>query len=103
MLPFSRSSPPMIPVMASAIPEMVAMSGFRPPGLAGFLTALAGASMDVGDVGFAAPVVAMRSVVDRFAIAGGFAIAGRRRVVAVYAPPEFHDALHYFIGGLAYA
>jgi hypothetical protein len=38
---------------------MVAISGFRPPGFAGFAgfsTALAGASIDVG---FAAPVVAI--------------------------------------------
>jgi hypothetical protein len=89
--------------MARAIPEMVAMSGFRPPGFAGFLTAPADASIDVADVGFAAPVVAMRSTVDRFAIACRFAIAGRRRVVGEHAPPELHDALHYFIGGLAYA
>jgi hypothetical protein len=82
---------------------MVAMSGLRPPGFAGFWTAPAGASIDVGDAGFAAAVVAMRSAVDRFAIASRFAIAGRRRVVAMYAPPELHDALHYFIGGLAHA
>jgi hypothetical protein len=40
------------------------------------LTAPAGASVDVGDEGFAAAMVAMRSVVDRLAIARRFAVAG---------------------------
>src|SRR5450759_2883937 len=104
MLPFSRSSPPIIPPIASAIPEMVARSGRRPPvfaGFAGFLAALSGASIGVG---FAAPVVAMGSIVGRFAIAGRRrVIDDPRRVVVEHAPPELHDALHYFIGGLAYA
>src|ERR1035437_9587651 len=102
MLPFSRSSPPIIPPIASTIPEMVAMSGRRPPvfagfaGFAGFLAALSGASIDVG---FAAPVVAMGSIVGRFAIVGRRrVIDDPRRVVVEHAPPELHDALHYFIG-----
>src|ERR1035437_1641037 len=113
MLPFSRSSPPIIPPIASAIPEMVAMSGRRPPvfagfaGFAGFLAALSGAANGVGftsGVGFAAPVVAMGSIVGRFAIAGRRrVIDDPRRVVVEHAPPELHDALHYFIGALAYA
>src|ERR1035437_8274216 len=101
MLPFSRSSPPIIPPIASAIPEMVAMSGRNPPDFAGFVAALAGASIGVG---LAAAVVAMGSIGDRFVLAGRRrVVAGRRRVVVEHSPPELHDALHYFIGGLAHA
>src|ERR1035438_1609559 len=94
MLPFSRSSPPIIPASARAIPEMVARSGRSPPVLAALMAVLWGASVIVG---FAAAVVAMGSKGERLAV------AGRRSVVVEHAPPELHDALHHCIGGLANA
>jgi carbonic anhydrase/acetyltransferase-like protein (isoleucine patch superfamily) len=73
---------------------MVAMSGRSPPGFAGFLAALRGASIAVG---FGAPLVAMGSIVGRFAT------VDRGCVVVEHAPAELHDAFHHFIGALAYA
>src|ERR1035438_82599 len=94
MLPFSMSSPPIIPAIVNPIPEMVARSGRSPPALAVLGTALWAASIGVG---FAAAVVAMGSKGWRFPI------AGRRRLVVEHAPAELHNALHHFVGGLAYA
>jgi hypothetical protein len=73
---------------------MVAMSGRSPPGFAGFLVALRGASFVVG---FGAPLVAMGSIVERFAI------GDRRYVVLEHAVAELHDTFHHFIGALEYA
>jgi hypothetical protein len=83
----------MIPAIASPIPEIVAMSGRSPPGFCFFLSGFRDPSIGVG---LAAAVVAMRSIVDRFAIVDG------RRVGVEHVPPELHDTLHYFIGAFPY-
>src|ERR1019366_6175778 len=98
MLPFSRSSPPIIPTIASAMPEMVAMSGRSSAALwealGETLSLLTGASA-VLDV--AAAVFAMGSVVGQFAIGVGLRVANE------YAPAELHNPFHHFVGALAHA
>src|ERR1035438_3655531 len=94
MLPFSRIRPPMMPAIASAMPEMVAMSGRRPEAfeVAGAERAGASAVLDG-----AVAIFAMGSVGSRFASGDGLGLA------IEHAPAEFYDPLHHLIGALAHA